>query len=230
MSGQPVAGPPGPDRLTATRRSLHGVAELVVAGPQFQATGTMRLRVRPGGFGTSVRHGDFDLVAVDRMELLVVRAGSARRLPLAGTYQALADAAGLPVGGLERAYPGGSGVSAADALAVDADAASRLEAGWAVGADALREFGRSVAGPDAPEPVLWPEHFDVGITVEGVNYGVSPGDAAIGEPYAYVGPPQRLAGPFWNQPFGAARPLRELADTAAVTAFFLAGRAAASAG
>ena len=36
--------------------------------------------------------------------------------------------------------------------------------------------------------VLWPEHFDVGIDANEVNYGVSPGDASCPEPYAYVGP------------------------------------------
>lgn len=25
-------------------------------------------------------------------------------------------------------------------------------------------------------PILWPEHFDVGITLDQVNYGLSPGD------------------------------------------------------
>ena len=34
-----------------TRRSLHGVAELLLAGPQHRAHGTIRLRVTPGGFG-----------------------------------------------------------------------------------------------------------------------------------------------------------------------------------
>ena len=38
--------------LLATRRALHGVAELVLAGPQYDRSGTIRLRVTPGGFGT----------------------------------------------------------------------------------------------------------------------------------------------------------------------------------
>ena len=38
--------------LAATRRSLHGVAELVLAGPQYRATGKLRLGVVPGGFAT----------------------------------------------------------------------------------------------------------------------------------------------------------------------------------
>ena len=39
-------------RLEHTRRSLHGVAELLLAGPQHARSGTIRLRVVPGGFAT----------------------------------------------------------------------------------------------------------------------------------------------------------------------------------
>jgi hypothetical protein len=70
--------------------------------------------------------------------------------------------------------------------------------------------------------VLWPEHFDVAITLDEVNYGASPGDGYLGEPYAYVGPFEPREGEFWNAPFGAARPLRELDGE--ITAFFRAGR------
>jgi hypothetical protein len=77
------------------------------------------------------------------------------------------------------------------------------------------------------EPVLWPEHFDVGIAADEVNYGVSPGDAGHQSPYAYVGPWTARQGEFWNAPFGALRPAAELADPRAVAAFFAAGRAAA---
>ena len=34
----------------ATRRQLRGVAEALIAGPQYRATGTIRLAVRPDGF------------------------------------------------------------------------------------------------------------------------------------------------------------------------------------
>jgi len=70
-----------------------------------------------------------------------------------------------------------------------------------LGDAALRALGEQVAGVQAPRPVLWPEHFDIGITLDEVNYGVSPGDDMIGEPYAYVGPFRRREGAFWNQPF-----------------------------
>lgn len=42
----------GNQELAMTRRSLHAVAELVLAGPQYRATGKLRLRVVPGGFAT----------------------------------------------------------------------------------------------------------------------------------------------------------------------------------
>lgn len=95
----------------------------------------------------------------------------------------------------------------------------------------LRWFGQGDAAlrsfaPDE-EPVLWPEHFDVGISVDEVNYGVSPGDSTHIGPYAYVGPWTAREGAFWNAPFGALRDAAELPDVDAVVSFFQAGRDAA---
>src|SRR5664279_4693098 len=110
--------------------------------------------------------------------------------------------------GLGRNHPSGVTASAAVVLLrsfTDGDAALRLLDPGQV-------------------PTLWPEHFDIGITMTEINYGVSPGDAVIGEPYAYVGPWQVPAGAFWNQPFGAARPLGQLTSPQAILEFFLEGR------
>jgi hypothetical protein len=72
--------------------------------------------------------------------------------------------------------------------------------------------------------VLWPEHFDLGITADEINYGVSLGDSWLGEPYAYVAPWQPRSGKFWTTaPFGAAVPLRERGDVDSVAAFFAEG-------
>ena len=213
----------GEDAATTTLRALHGVAELLVAGPQYRATGTLRLAVRPGGFGTSRGWDDVAGIAVDGTDLVVTGADGQRRIPLAGTCAELAAAAGLAPGGLEGAYAGGSGVRPGDPVEVDPAAAARFAAAWATGDAALRRLG----GADAP--VLWPEHFDVAVTLDEVNYGVSPGDSAISEPYAYVGPYRPRTGDFWNQPFGAARTLRELGGEAAVLDFFRAGQRLAAA-
>ncbi len=42
------------ETLASTRRALHGVAELVLAGPQHLVGDTVRLRVVPDGFATTV--------------------------------------------------------------------------------------------------------------------------------------------------------------------------------
>jgi hypothetical protein len=209
--------------VPATRRALHGVAELLLAGPQYRATGTMRLAVRPGGFGTVRPHGDVVSAAVDGTDLVVVR-DAELRLPLVGTYGSVAAAADLTPGGLDGAYADTSGLGRADAVAVDPAAAAVLAGAWASGDAALR----ALTGRGGPEPVLWPEHFDVAVTLDAVNYGVSPGDAGLPEPYAYVGLHEPPQGPFWNASFGAARPLRDLGGEAGVLAFFAEGRALAA--
>lgn len=210
--------PPPEPSLAATRRTLHGLAELLLAGPQLRATGTMRLAVRPGGFATVRPYGDVALVAVDGIDLAVLRGGEERRFPVAGTYEELAAAAGLQLGGLEGAYRDASGVTPTEPAVLDGEAAAVLASAWATGDAALRALAAE------PGPVLWPEHFDVAVTLDAVNYGVSPGDDGIAEPYAYVGPHERRDGPFWNEPFGAARPLRELGGEQEVLAFFTEGR------
>ena len=105
-------------------------------------------------------------------------------------------------------------------LSVDQTGAMRIAAALGIGAAALAAYAPSV------EAVLWPEHFDIGITLDEVNYGVSPGDGYLDVPYAYVGPWNRdgLDDPFWNAPFGAAAPLTELGDEAGVAAYFARGR------
>ena len=193
--------------------SWHGLAELLLAGPQYRRSGTIRLRVTPAGFATVAApdvQAEADALVVD-----------GRRIPYAGqTFAQLAAAAGLDAGAPEGLYKDGSGAKPDDPV-VTADAGTILGA-LAVGDAALRRFA-----PDET-PVLWPEHFDVGISLGEVNYGVSTGDSAIPEPYAYVGPWKPREGDFWNVSFGAARPLSTLGDATAVAAFFAEGRAAAS--
>lgn len=195
--------------LIATRRSLHGVAELVIAGPQYRATGTIRLRVTPGGFGglrSSLRVAGAELV------------WDGGRAPLAGTYRELAAAAGVEVGAPEGLYSDTSGVDPDEPIAVDAAAAQVLLDWYAHGDAALRSLAPQV------EPVIWPEHLDLAVTLDEVNYGVSPGDAAHQGPYAYVGPWALPEGEFWNAPFGALRAAHELPDAQLIAAFFAEAR------
>jgi hypothetical protein len=203
----------GYEQLARTRRSLHAVAELVLAGPQYRATGKLRLRVVPGGFAT-VLAPELRVIGAG-----VVGAGGAA-VPIDGhTARAVGAELGVTAGRPEGAYNDGAGVDPDETLTLDPDQADVLLCALSVGHDAL------VAFAPAETPVLWPEHFDVAIRVDDVTFGLSPGDGFIEEPYAYVGVSRPPAGDaFWNAPFGAAVPLTELPDAAAVTAFFADGR------
>jgi hypothetical protein len=196
-------------RLMATRRSLHGVAELVLAGPQHAQTGEISLRSVPGGFATT-HTPDLRVVGTEVM-------GVAATVAIDGhTPATLAAALGVEATSLSAVYSDGSGVGPDDRLEVDAAAAARVADAFAAGDAAMRALA------PAETPILWPEHFDIGISADEVNYGVSAGDSYLAVPYAYVGPwspPARDE--FWNAPFGRAVPVDDLAD---LLAFFSEGR------
>jgi hypothetical protein len=200
------------DGLERTRQALHAVAELVLAGPQYRTSGTIKLRVDDDGFATiaapAVRVVGTSLVCADL------------RIPMSGeTPRSLGAVIGVDVGGPAGLYGDGSGASVDDRLVLDPAAAAEITAAYALGVAA---FG-SIA-PDI-EPVLWPEHFDLGIRIEDINYGISPGDAYLTEPYAYVGVDPVPDGEFWNAPFGAARPVRAFAGADELCAFLVEARA-----
>jgi len=197
--------------IVGSRRAWHGVAELVLAGPQHRDTGELALAVVPGGFRTTAGPD----LRVEGVEL--VYAGGS--VPIDGaTCASLAAAAGVDVGAPKDLYSGGSSVAPDEVLAIDPDAAAVLAAAFFAGDSALRRFA------PAQRPILWPEHFDIGITVDEVNYGVSAGDSYHEEPYAYVGPWTPREGAFWNAPFGAVRAITELSDVDALVAFFTEGQ------
>ncbi|GAA2814791.1 hypothetical protein RMN57_32855 [Kitasatospora sp. CM 4170] len=200
------------ETVVRTRRALHAVAELVLAGPQYRAGGTIRLRACPGGFATVVEP---ELRVVGAELVAPGRVLSLERT----TCTELGAALGFEVGAPAGLYHDGPGIAPGDAVAVDPSAARRIADCFALGDAALRGLFA------AADPVIWPEHFDIGVTVDDVNYGISPGDAFQPEPYAYIGPhtPPRQDG-FWNAPFGAARTVRELGDAGGLMAFLDQGR------
>src|SRR2546421_7358472 len=93
------------------RRALHGVAELVLAGPQFRTSGTIRLRVIPGGFATVAA----PQLAVDGAHLVT---GTGRIALPGNTFDALAKAAGVEAGAPANLYHDGSGVAADEPVTV----------------------------------------------------------------------------------------------------------------
>ncbi|WP_036527595.1 hypothetical protein [Nocardia sp. CNY236] len=192
-----------------SRHALHAAAEVLIAGPQYREHGTIRLRVVPGGFG-----GVQWLGSVIGTDVVWPRG----RAPLAGTYREVARAAGWAPGAPEGVYADTTGVDLDGVIDVDPTAAESIAEWFTVGEEALRSLAPDVT------PVLWPEHFDLAITIGEVNFGVSPGDDAHPGPYAYVGPWTPRTGDFWNTPFGASRPRVEVPTVAAVLQFFQQGR------
>ena len=182
--------------LLRTRDSWHRVAEHVLAAGQFSASGTIRLRPSPGGFTTVVGVEGRQL-AVDGNRLVVLDGGERRQTALTTVGAAAAFAGVAP--GLRGSYTPATPVDPDAPLAVDPETARVLADWYALTGTALRRFA------PAQDPVLWPEHLDLSVAVDAVNYVGCLGDDAIPEPYLYVGPHggPPTADEFWNAPFGA---------------------------
>ncbi|RFU21581.1 hypothetical protein [Geodermatophilus marinus] len=210
----------------ATRESWHRVAEHVLAAGQYAAAGTIRLRALPGGFGTTAGVDGRQLAVVG--DRLVVTGPDGRSGTPLTTLREVAAAAGVRPG-LTGSYTPATSSDPDAPLPVDLEAAATLAAWYALGDAALRRLAAALGSPQ--EPVLWPEHLDLGITHDAVNYGVSPGDDAVPEPYAYAGPHEgRPAGPdvdrdFWTAPFGAVRTAAQVPAADDVLDFFLQAKA-----
>ena len=219
--------------VVAARRGLHAVAEHLLAGPQWRTSGTIRLTVSDNGFAT-VRP------PAPGISRLAVSGGTVIREPegtahvLTGRFDDLAVALGVEPGPPTGVYPD-SGIEAPTVLDLPVIGVGVVLQALSLGDQALRAFieqAQNEPGEQsepAPEPVLWPEHFDLGLSLAEVNYGISPGDAGHPLPYAYVGPWTARRGSFWNASFGAARSLAELGDATAVTDFLLEGQTRAAA-
>jgi hypothetical protein len=125
-----------------TRRQLRGVAESLIAGPQYRTAGTIRLAVRPKGFtGVAIS------LAVHGTELVWPNGAAA----LTGPVHALADAAGVDAGPPNGVY------DIVDPLPIDAglDIAHDVDALTAHIADFFEQGRRQFAQP------IWWEQADL---------------------------------------------------------------------
>ena len=215
-----------PARLAVTRGGLHRVAEHVLAAARYAETGRIGLMPSPGGFrAPSGPDGTF--LAVEGDELVVGSAAGTRRTALT-TIRAAAEFVGVTPGAPAQVYKLATPLNLDEPLIIDSGAARLLAEWYQLGARAMSRLAAEIPG-DQPGPVvLWPEHFDVGMTAAAINYGASPGDDQIPGPYLYVGPhdgPPPGDPAFWNAPFGAARTFRQIGTVAEAVAFFREGRA-----
>jgi hypothetical protein len=224
-----------PQAFATTRASWHAIAEHVLARARWEATGHIGLRADPEGVATPY-YGDecralLTVAGIEREQY-----GERAVAPIS-TLAAAAAWIGVTLGAPRDVYTPTTPLEPDAPLPIDAGASHLLAKWYAFAHDALHRW-RAEHRSDEPSLVqLWPEHFDVAVDLGSVdagtraNYGASPGDAAIAEPYLYVGP-WSMNGrddPFWNQPWGAALPYGALCaapDPTVVAASFLAhGRA-----
>lgn len=211
--------------LVATRESLHRVAEHVLSAARKRAAGhQISLLPGPGGFRTPPFGDEGRVVAVMATDIAVIDAGGTRSQPLT-SLRAAAEFVGIEPGFPWTKHPPATPLTPDEPLALDAGAARELADWFAVADQALRDLGAELAPDDEVIPQIFPEHFDVAITLAEVNYGASPGDEAIPVPYLYVGPHEPPGSdPFWNAAFGAYVTASDVATPADAIAFFRAGQ------
>jgi hypothetical protein len=216
-----------PTTYPATRRALHGVAEHVLAAARHQATGRIGLRATPGGFGTPpfTVDGAARQVRIEGTDLVVADGGAERRAPLRTIGEAAAFV-GIEPGAPADVYPPATPLEPDAPLTVDPAAATTVHGWFHLTDRALAAFRDEHAGQEPSIAQLWPEHFDLAITMAEVNYGGSPGDDDHEVPYLYVGPwnLDGRVGAFWNEPFGASRPHGQVRRVDEALAFFAEGR------
>jgi hypothetical protein len=201
------------------------VAEHVLAAARYRAEGRIGLRPVRGGFGTPTFDGrrlevlGVDLVKFDGIDELREPITTLRS---AGTFFGIEP--GMPV----DVYPPATPLDLDAGLEVDPDAARWLADWLELVSDAVGEFTAFHRDEEPGDAHLWPEHFDLALTMGEVNYGGSPGEAPHPEPYLYVGPFRLRSGPFWNERFGASKPASEVASVDDAVAFFEQGHAEAA--
>jgi hypothetical protein len=194
-------------QFAETRESLHALGEHVLAAARYHAIGRIGLQVAPGGFATPPFGDDQRTIGVDGTELVFRTGGEERRAPIT-TLRAAGQFAEVEPGAPSHVYKPATPCDLDAPLVVDAEAARRLADWYALGDAALRRLRLEIVDDQPSDVTLWPEHFDVAIRAGEVNYGASPGDDQVPEPYLYVGPTgldlSATGDSFWNQPFGAA--------------------------
>ena len=207
-----------------TRTSLQMIAEHLLSADLHAHTGRIGLRRTPGGFGQPefTVDGERRRLRVDQTSLALLEGDTERWTPLT-TIGELAEFAGVEPGAPETVFTPSTARSPDQPLEVDPAATEDLALFFATVEEALEALRSANPGHTPAMVQLWPEHFDLATNMSEVNFGGSPGDGAIDEPYLYVGPWSPLEGDFWNESFGAARRFAGIDGVRGALEFFSEG-------
>jgi hypothetical protein len=222
--------------MPTTRTHLHVIATHVLGRRRFAVSGHFGLRASPRGVATPAFGPEPEVVRTAGPDLIHEVGAASRSMPMEGaTLVELAAFVGADLTADFSAGTGAPPVGRPDEPVHLVDEELDVIYGWFdLGSRALDDVtagSRSVGGWSTTQ--LWPEHFDIGTTLDlgsgrGVNLGFSPGDGFSDTPYAYVGPwgPER-PGPsdYWNAPFGAVLPQTLAGDLETCSDFLRRGLA-----
>jgi len=195
-----------PDHYVETREALRRLAVYVLSPARKAVTGRIGLQATPGGFGTP-HFGADEQLRVEGVSLVRQRGGETEAIGITSlaAAAAFAEVTLSEDPGVGSDLPGLGDPESA--LAVAPAAVDAIGAWYGFSTSVLEAFRAELnaAGRECSPVQLWPEHFDLGCGVDGVNFGCSPGDGYSAVPYVYVGPwtMDGLDGEFWNAPFGA---------------------------
>jgi hypothetical protein len=215
-----------PETFAATRETLRALCCYAVAPARKARTGRIGLRPYDGAIATPPFDDGTRIVV--RGDRLGVEPGE--DIPITTVRDAAAFL------GIEVDADPGVGhdlprFAPDERLRIDPAASMALGAWYAFGGRLLDALRAALPHVEMSEAQLWPEHFDVAVTLDGaaggdVNVGCSPGDGFHDGPYVYVGPHDTtdLGDEIWNAPFGAVLGRADLAgepDAAAAALAFV---------
>jgi hypothetical protein len=222
--------------MPTTRTSLHVIATHVLGRRRFAVSGHFGLRASPDGLTTPAFGPEPEVVRTAGPDLIHEVGSACRSMPMDGAT--LAELAAFVQADLAADYSPGAGAPAVgspdEPMHLVEEDLDVLYGWFDLGTRALDVVTRGPGSvPGWATTQLWPEHFDVGSSLDlgsgrGVNLGFSPGDGFSGTPYAYVGPwgPERPGqADYWNAPFGAVLPQSAAADPQACVDFLHRGLA-----
>jgi hypothetical protein len=188
--------------------ALHTVAEHILGAASYAAVGHIGLRANESGFATQDLNGRTFTVSGPCLT------DGERSLALPGsTLRGVADWAQVVPGAPATVYTPTTPLDLETPLQIDAECAVMLGE-WFAG---MQIVLTSVFPNETIQ--LWPEHFDLATSVNEANFGASPGDSQMPEPYLYFGP---WGGGFTPMPFSE---LTKAGDPlAAAEGFFQRGK------